>query len=252
MKTANGSRRDCDSASPEGLETMTRALRHASRYHAWMFSLIEDFVGVRVLEVGAGSGNLTRFLARRSPVTALDISSEALELLTGRLDGVNVETIVADVADSAGVSELVGRGFDTIVSSNVLEHIENDETAIRNMREILAPTGGRVLLIVPAHPLLFGALDGAAGHHRRYSRSGLSSLLRDAGFTIVRARYVNLLGAIAWYVNGSILKTSDLNAGSVNAQAHVFDRLVVPVLRRVEGVISPPFGQSLVVVGQAQ
>ena len=243
---------DRNPASPAGLETMTRALRHASRYHAWMFSQIEDFVGSRVLEIGAGSGNLTRFLAARAQVTALDLSRDALDLMTRRLGNANVETIVADVGDSAAASELARRGFDTIVSSNVLEHIEDDATAVGNMRDILAPTGGRVLLIVPAHARLFGSLDRAAGHHRRYSRDGLSSLLRDVGFTTIRARYVNLLGAIAWYINGSILKTSDLNASSVNAQAHVFDRLVVPILRRVEAIVDPPFGQSLIVIGQAR
>ena len=209
---------------------MTRALIHASRYHAWIFSQVEEFVGSKVLEVGAGSGNLTQFLVSRANVTALDESREAL---------------------GVAVSGLAHARFDTIVSSNVLEHIEQDLTAVSNMHAILKPSGGHVLLIVPAHARLFGSLDRAAGHYRRYSCAGLTSLLRTAGFSIRRARYVNVLGAIAWYINGSILGTSDLNARSVNAQARLFDRVAVPVLRRLESLIDPPFGQSLVVVGKA-
>ena len=241
-----------DARSPSGLETMTHALRHASRYHAWMFSQIEDAIGSRVLEIGAGSGNLTQFLVARAPVTALDVSRNALDLLLRRLGAVELDTVVADITDPSAVTRLRPQGFDTIVSSNVLEHIEHDSMAVANMHEILAPRSGHLMLIVPAHAVLFGSLDRAAGHHRRYSRAGLTRLLREAGFNIVRARYVNGLGALAWYVNGLIVRTADLNAPSINAQARLFDRLAVPVLRRLESLVAPPFGQSLVVIGRAQ
>ena len=242
---------DDGQCAPSGLETMTRALIHASRYHAWIFSQVEEFVGSKVLEVGAGSGNLTQFLVSRANVTALDESREALGVAVGRVGGARFDTVVADITDPVAVSGLAHARFDTIVSSNVLEHIEQDLTAVSNMHAILKPSGGHVLLIVPAHARLFGSLDRAAGHYRRYSCAGLTSLLRTAGFSIRRARYVNVLGAIAWYINGSILGTSDLNARSVNAQARLFDRVAVPVLRRLESLIDPPFGQSLVVVGKA-
>ncbi len=237
--------------APSGLETMTHALMHASRYHSWMFSQIEDFVGKHVLEVGAGSGNLTRLLPANARVTALDESSTALEFAARRLEAREIDTVIADIADPATAAELATREFDTILCSNVLEHIEAERSAIANMCEILRPTHGHLLLIVPAHSRLYGSLDEAAGHFRRYSRSDLSTLLKSTGFEIRRARYVNALGAIAWYVNGSILRTDDLNARSVNAQARVFDRIAVPVLRWLESVFRPPFGQSLVVVGQA-
>ncbi len=230
---------------------MTRAVVHATRYSEWLFSLIEGFVGARVLEVGAGSGNLTRHLAAKAEVTALDLSHDALLVLARRLGTANIETVAADICDPAISRQLAERGFDTIVSSNVIEHIENDAAAIGNMCDIVTPTRGRIILIVPAHAVLFGSLDRAAGHYRRYSRAGLSSLIRNAGLEIIEARYVNLLGAFAWYVNGSILKTSNLNASSVNIQARLFDRFAVPVLRRSESVFSPPFGQSLLMVGQA-
>ena len=238
--------------TPSGLETMSDSLTYASRYHAWMFSQIQDFVGASVLEVGAGSGNLTQFLVDRAEVTALDESREALEFAAGRVGDARLETVVADISDPADVAGLAQQGFDTIVSSNVLEHIEDDFGAVANMHAILKPAGGRVLLIVPAHQQLFGSLDRAAGHYRRYSRTQLTALLRAAGFEILRARYVNAIGTVGWYINGRILKTTDLNAGSVNAQARIFDRVAVPVLRRIESFVDFPFGQSLVVVGQAR
>ncbi len=237
--------------APSGLETMTRALMHASKYHSWMFSQIEDFVGKHVLEVGAGSGNLTRLLPANAKVTALDESPTALEFAARRLEARGLDAVIADIADPATATQLASREFDTVLCSNVLEHIESERTAIANMHAILRPTHGHLLLIVPAHNRLYGSLDEAAGHFRRYSRSDLSTMLISAGFEIRRARYVNALGAIAWYVNGSILRTDDLNAPSVNAQARAFDRIAVPILRWLESAIRPPFGQSLIVIGRA-
>lgn len=239
-------------SAPSGLETMTQALMHASRYHAWMFSQVEDFVGTRVLEVGAGSGNLTQLLPSKAQVTALDESRAALGVAVSRAGSRRLDTVVADIADPAAAQMLACRGFDTILCSNVLEHVEDERTAAANMHAILKPQSGYVLLIVPAHARLFGSLDQAAGHFRRYSRSDLTAILRNVGFEIHRARYVNALGAFAWYINGTVLRTSDLNAQSVNAQALVFDRFAVPFLRRLESVLKPPFGQSLVVVGRAK
>ena len=188
---------------------MTRALMHASRYHAWMFSQVEDYVGARVLEVGAGSGNLTQLLPLTVKVTALDESRSALGVAVSRAGSRRMDTVVADIADPAVAEELGRRDFDTILCSNVLEHIENDCMAAANMHMILKPSSGHLLLIVPAHARLFGSLDHAAGHFRRYSKPGLTAILQTVGFEILRARYVNALGAIAWYVNGTIIGTRE-------------------------------------------
>ena len=241
-----------EGASPVGLDTMTRSVASAANYHAWLFDQLRDFVGTHVLEIGAGSGNLTQHLTAMARVTALDLSPEALDILAERIGPSDaLQTIIGDILDPAVAQRLATAEFDTVVSSNVLEHIEDDARAIDSIRTILAPTAGHALLLVPAHSWLFGTLDEAAGHHRRYSRAVLTRLFADAGFRVIRAHYLNLMGAVAWYLNGSILRTRDLNATSVNRQAWLFDRLVVPALRRIEGTVKPPFGQSLVLIARA-
>lgn len=242
---------ECPGA-PSGLETMTREQMPSSKLCAWMYSQVEGFVGSSVFEVGVGSGNLTQFRVGQTDVAALDESRAALDVAVGRVGDARLDSVVADITDSAAVADPALRGFDMMLSSNVLKHIEDELVAVTNMHAILKPKRGHVLLIVPAHARLFGSMDRAAGHFPRYSRAELTLLVQRAGFSIRRARYVNLVGAIARYVNGSILRTGDLNAGSVNAQARLFDRIGVPVFRALESVVSPPFGQSLVVVGQAE
>jgi len=63
---------------------------------------------------------------------------------------------------------------------------------------------------------------------------------------------LNAAGALAWYVHGRVLRTRNLNARSVESQAMLFDRVAVPVVRRLERLVRPPFGQSLILVAQAQ
>jgi hypothetical protein len=66
----------------------------------------------------------------------------------------------------------------------------------------------------------------------------------------VALRYVNVMGAIGWFVNNRLLSHRDLSSGSINAQIHLFDRFLIPVLRRLEGARAMPFGQSLLAVGR--
>jgi len=164
---------------------MTHALRQATNYHRWLFEQICPYVGRKVLEVGAGSGNMTAHLAALAPVTALDVSATAIAFLRTRLAGVpNVSTLVADIGDEGAVQRLAGLGFDTIVTSNVLEHIADDARAIAHAHAVLAPRSGVALVIVPAMPSIYGTLDEAAGHVRRYGRRDLVAKFAAAGFRV--------------------------------------------------------------------
>jgi 2-polyprenyl-3-methyl-5-hydroxy-6-metoxy-1,4-benzoquinol methylase len=78
--------------------------------------------------------------------------------------------------------------FEVVALFDVLEHIANDELAIKNIYDMLRP-GGRIILTVPAHRWLWSRLDELAGHHRRYSRKSLRFLLASAGFQVLEARY---------------------------------------------------------------
>lgn len=78
--------------------------------------------------------------------------------------------------------------FDVVALFDVLEHIEEDELAVRSIHGMLRP-GGRVVLTVPAHRWLYSRIDELSSHHRRYDRKTLSSLLASAGFEVLDCRY---------------------------------------------------------------
>ncbi len=79
--------------------------------------------------------------------------------------------------------DLRNEDLDSVVSMNVLEHLPDDEAVVRKFWNVLRP-GGRLMLLVAAHARLFGAIDDAVGHHRRYDLPTLAHLLRRNGFEL--------------------------------------------------------------------
>jgi SAM-dependent methyltransferase len=132
-----------------------------------------------------------------------------------------------------------------VVAVNVLEHVPDDLDFVIQAERVLAP-GGHLVLFVPAGPGIFGTLDEAFEHYRRYTRGDLARLLERAGFELVELRYSNLPGVLAWWLSGRVLRRRTVTPGSVR----LYDRLMVPWLRRLERVWTPPRGQSLFVVGR--
>ncbi len=214
------------------------------RCDAWLFEEMKPFVGERVLEVGCGYGNLTQHLLSREVVVGIDLSSESIATFRERFSNhPHVHAFVYDITDPQ-VLELASWEFDTSIALNVLEHIEQEEKALEHIAGLLRP-GGRLIAIVPALPALFGSMDRAIGHYRRYTARTLRERLEQAGFSILLLRYYNLLGTFGWWLNGCLLRRSVPPAG----QLRLFNRLV-PLVRAVERLVPPPIGLSLLAVAQ--
>jgi SAM-dependent methyltransferase len=133
--------------------------------------------------------------------------------------------------------------FDTVVCSNVLEHIEDDGAALSSIRDVLEP-GGRVVLIIPAVKGIYGEIDRAIHHYRRYSRDEIQTKLRAAGLQVEHLSYFNMIGIPGWWLNAVVLRRRAVPG----FQAKVNDFLV-PWLRLERG-FGPPVGMSLLAVGR--
>jgi glycosyltransferase involved in cell wall biosynthesis len=226
----------------EGFTTLRRT-ETLRRYNAFLWELIRPYVGRRVLEVGSGTGVMTRYLSSRERVVATDLDPQYVDLLRRQYaDNPNVEVRPLDLAKLAE-NGLASHHFDTVVCSNVLEHVADDGAALRAMRELLVP-GGRVVLIIPALPAIYGAIDEAIGHYRRYTRSEVERKLADAGLAVEHVSYFNLLGVAGWFLNACILRRRSVPG----VQARMNDRLV-PLLR-LERRLRVPLGMSLLAVGR--
>lgn len=105
--------------------------------------------------------------------------------------------------------------------------------------------GGRLLIFVPALPALYSPFDAQIGHFRRYVKRELAALVERHGFAVRRARYFDVAGILPWYVAFVLFRRS-MAAGSVA----VYDSAVVPVMRRVEALLPPPFGKNILLVAE--
>lgn len=230
----------------EEILTLTATLNQLAaldRYNHWLYEQIAGALGSKILEVGAGTGNITQFLcAGNRQVLATDVvPSYRRELQQLFNHQPNVRVGQFDLTTDA--AKLMAERFDTVVCLNVLEHIEDDLFALGQMREVLAP-GGHLALLVPAHRVLYGEFDRAVGHHRRYEKRELTEKLEEVGFTVRETKFFSLLAMLPWFINGRLLKKDHLPTEQIN----LANRLV-PLLR-LEKFIGPPCGLSLVAIAQ--
>jgi 2-polyprenyl-3-methyl-5-hydroxy-6-metoxy-1,4-benzoquinol methylase len=216
-------------------ETLRR-MAAADNYNAWLLERSRAHLGRRVIDVGAGMGTFTDTLASLCDVVVAVEPDPALADGLRRRFGDRSNVEVAEV-EAGALADLPGP-FDSVVCFNVLEHIADHAGAVGAFHARLRP-GGTLLLLVPAHPALFGPIDRMLEHERRYTKSGLRDLLAAQGFAIDVLRHVNPVGAVGWLVSGRLLRREQIPAGPLRA----FDRLV-PVLRLLDRV-KLPFGLSL-------
>ena len=213
------------------------------RYNQWMFDRLRRWIGRQVLEIGSGIGNLSAFLVDRERLVLTDTREEYLSRLRTRFAG-RPNISVAQLYLPHDDGGLGGQHFDTIICLNVLEHVDDDIASLAAIRKLLAPAG-RLVLLVPALPALFGTIDRALGHHRRYKRSDLTTKLAATGFRVAHIEYFNLAGIPGWWWAGRILRRQTIPSGSLK----LYDALVP--LFRLERLIPWRVGQSLIAIGEA-
>ncbi len=218
-------------------------LAEMPNYYAWIMEALAPHVRGRVIEYGAGTGTIThRLLPHATSLVAVEPSKNLTAALQSRV-GANVD-VRCETLEEHAVRE-PDQSADTIVMINVLEHIEDDRAALRNLIRILRP-GGALLLFVPALQLLMSEIDRVHGHYRRYHRADLRAKVAEAGATVIHCAYFDMFGVVPWLILNKALSSTTFNPALVRLN----DRIVVPVSRAIERLFDPPFGKNLVLVAR--
>jgi SAM-dependent methyltransferase len=223
-------------------------MAQAKNYRHWMYRRLAPFIGQRILEVGAGIGNFTEMLLDRELIVPSDKFQSCVDYLKTRLNtNAKVVPRQLDLEHPAPDQNLAEFSFDTVICLNVLEHVEDDLRALSYMRSVLVP-GGRLVLLVPAFQFLYGSVDRAIEHYRRYTKKDLIPKMHQQGFKVEQAFYMNVIGMFGWFWNNRIMKIEEENSGQIG----LFDRYIAPWAERIERALPPPFGLSLIAIGRKE
>ena len=223
-----------------------RRMATLAPYNRWLHERFEHFLGSRIFEVGSGVGNQTRFFVDdREQVIASDIEPHYLRELTGRFGDRKNVTIASygfPLTDRDR-QELLSSRLNTIVCLNVLEHIQDDKSTLADFASVL-PTGGHLVLLVPAMKALYGTLDEHLHHFRRYAPDELRSAVTAVGFEVETLRFLNRPAVFGWWLSSRVLKRRVMPKGQLKAF-----KWVMPLLR-LEEKTEPGFGLSLLVLAR--
>jgi len=217
-------------------------LRETRLLCSWMYEQFRPFVGGSVVEVGAGIGTFSELLLADSTVTDLMLiepDRACAEILLDAFESDPRVTVVRETLPDSPALRMRADKVDFLLCQNVLEHIERDGPAMRAMADALRPDG-RLTLLVPAHPSLYGSLDRVYGHHRRYTRERLRGVVDEAGLVLDDLYSFNLLGAPGWWLNG-FRRLPRISLASLRVYAALL-RLWQPI----ERIRRPPCGLSLI------
>ncbi|GBF41355.1 GtrA-like protein [Leptospira ellinghausenii] len=216
-------------------------VEEAKLYNKWIAEKIEDYLGDKNLEIGAGTGTIASILSERYPLYLYEISKANNEFLKERFkDNSNIVSIGFDFLSVDETEK-----FSCIYSSNVLEHLEDDVHFVNKGLDLLK-VGGFFVAIVPAMMVLFSSFDKSIGHYRRYTKNDIkrwkTALSNRDDIKIIASDYFNPIGAVGWYIKMKLLKQKKINKSDA-----LLMNAIIPFVSWLD-LFWFGFGQSMLIV----
>jgi len=214
------------SSLPREMQQHTYSIMHRVEETHWWFvgrrKIIESFLErvcaelkassgkgpLNILDVGCGTGANLEMLSQFGNTEGVDVSAEALEFCRAR----GLQQVKEGAAEALPYEN---GSFDLVTGLDVVEHLDDDVAGLKEMRRVLRPDG-KVVLFVPAFMFLWGVQDDISNHRRRYAMAELKAVVRQAGFEIERASYVNLSFFAPIYFGRLLMRISGLRPASEN------------------------------------
>lgn len=220
------------------------SLTGTPQYIAWATALLRPHLGDRIVELNAGIGDFTgRLMGRKLDYYACESEAVYLHALRNRfLKTPSVHVYDLQMENAADYDQLPP-GFDTALVINSLELVEDPAATVARLTAKMAPNG-RLVVLVPHGPALFGSLDREMGHLRRFSRADIGKLFADAGLEVSSMETYNRLATVAWWMNSRLLGSRRISRITLK----LFDKTVW--LWRILDRLIPLPGLSLIAVGR--
>jgi len=232
-------------AAPYGRGVLNN-LTGTPQYLSWLARKLRPHIGDSVLEIGAGIGNISgRLMGRRTLYVAAEKDPLHLHALRNRF--LRTPNVMVQRIDPESPQDLAaaGNSFDTLLCLNVLEYLDRPEEAVESLGGALKENG-RLVILVPNGPGLFGSLDRSLGHKRRFGSREMRHLLEAHGFSVEKIYQLNKAGAPPWWVYSRLLGSRKISKPVLK----LFDKTVW-IWSRLDGLIPWP-GLSLILVARKQ
>lgn len=196
--------------------------------------MIRPYIGQNVLEIGSGVGNLTDKLIPRKTYYATDINPLYLHTINNlKEDKPYLSAAYLDLNDIADFRDQ-NKYFDTVICLNVIEHLDDDFQAMKNISGLIEKDG-KAIVLVPRGQWLYGTLDEVLGHKRRYSVDVLKKLADEADLRVHKIVSFNRISSIPWFVNGKILKRRAFGYFQI-----LVLNLLTPIFKRIDKYLPVP------------
>lgn len=216
--------------------TSLEILKDAVNYNNFLEQELLNFISPekKALDFGAGIGEFASRLRNKS----LNINCVELDERQKRHLEQNNFITFSSIKECSPSSRTY--------SLNVLEHIEDDISALHELKNNLK-SNGKLFLYVPAFMCLYTQFDKNIGHFRRYTLSELKNKLTTTGFTIERAEYVDSVGFLCWFIMGKLPG----NKNSINPKmVKTFDKFIFPLSRIIDRFTNKLFGKNLLIIAK--
>jgi glycosyltransferase involved in cell wall biosynthesis len=223
---------------------LLHSLTGTPQYLSWLTRVLRPHLGDTVLEIGAGLGNLTgRLMGRKLQYVAAEKEPLYLHALRNRfLRTPNVLVCELDPENPADYVPWEGK-YESALCMNVIESVENPLAVIASLGRCLKP-GGAMIVLVPLGKGLYGPLDRAMGHKRRFSVQEVSKMVEDAGLRLERLQQLNKIGTVSWWFYGKLMGRTRIHKAALK----LFDKTVW-IWRHIDPLL-PWRGLSLVAVAR--
>ncbi len=235
-------------SDPTGTQTLL-VISKADRFNKWMYETIRPYLKGEILEIGSGIGNISKFVVSSGLSLALSdyvpvyqqFLKENFSQYSNVMDVLSIDLQHPDFFNQ--YSELKEK-FDTVFLLNVIEHLEDDKSAMENCRFLLKK-GGHLIILAPAYPFLFCRLDEELGHYRRYTMKKIKSIFPIHSFKIIHTQHFNFVGISGWFLFGKLLNRKKIESGEMSA----FNKMV-PFFKIADHITFKKAGLSLIAIGK--
>tara|TARA_B100001057_G_scaffold454288_1_gene499947 strand:- start:963 stop:1649 length:687 start_codon:yes stop_codon:yes gene_type:complete len=219
-------------------ETATERFDNANFHIKYCLLSLKKFISGNIIEIGAGCGSFTRnyYNAKIKSIVLTEVDIKNInELKIKFSNDANIRILNSSI-------ENIKQKFDTILYFHVLEHIKDDIREIKNAVKKLN-TGGHIIIMVPAHQKVYGNLDKAVGHFRRYEKDFFKNNL--FGLELVNFKYLDAMGYILYNLNRIFFKKEKFPS---KLKIFIWDKIFTPITVIIDFILNYRLGKCIIAI----